>query len=497
MSNNGLDNAFDELTSKPTSKNSVPLDPKSEQALAIELVNAHRHQVRFVGDLKEWFVYNRTCWIPDDRRQVYSWAQEICRCAGADLLESEKTRRFARILTSAKTRAAVVSMASDNQRISLTSKDFDAEELLLGGPRKTLDCAEGEARPPSWADYITKRTAVDAAPPHTPAPHWQRFLETTFPLRDHGGPDYETIGLLQRFAGYCLTALTTEQKFLFFYGTGRNGKNVLADTLRGVLGDYAVCLPSEVLMQRPVEPHRSELMPLRGARLIVANEIRKGARWNQARLMEITGGDQLTANPMRGNPITFPVVGKLLVLGNHRPKFESHNAAAIQRLLLVHFPMQFVDPNGAPPSPDLPPERVGRREKDLANRLRSEWPAILRWMLDGYLQYREVGLQPPKQVLADSFASIASDDLFVQWRAERCEDLPRGTKGRDSLTTLRKSYTHWSETQGERPPGRSDFRKILEQHDIQTADGAAGIVPLGFQLTNAERQRLKSAEQSA
>src|ERR1700732_3930245 len=104
----------------------------------------------------------------------------------------------------------------------------------------------GVLRPSRPEDYITKRTAVDPAPLGVYAPEWQRFLQTTFPLRDHSGPDHELIAFLQRWAGYCLTGLTSEQKFLFLHGTGRNGKNLFADQLFGILHDYAVRLPSEI-----------------------------------------------------------------------------------------------------------------------------------------------------------------------------------------------------------------------------------------------------------
>ncbi|MGA8641327.1 phage/plasmid primase, P4 family [Candidatus Binatus sp.] len=356
--------------------------------------------------------------------------------------------------------------------------------------------SEDGLRTPRPEDFISKRCAVDSAPPGTPAPEWQRFLETTFPLRDHSGPDFELIAFLQRWCGYLCTGLTTEQKFLFLHSTGRSGKNLFADQPFGILRDYAVRLPSEVLMQRPVEPHRAELMPLRGARLIVANEIRKGACWNQSRLMEIVGGDMLTANPMRGNPVTFPVVGKLMVLGNHRPTFESHNAAAIQRLLLVEFRMQFIDPDGAPASPDLPPERIARRDNGLAAKLRAEWPAIFRWMIDGCREWQRIGLKPPPQVIADSSESISNDDIFAQWRAECCEDVdPHGAKGRDLISLLIKSFNEWCGTRRERPASYNAFSTMLGDHDVGKFKTNAGMVPIGFQLTGAERARLTRSEE--
>jgi putative DNA primase/helicase len=353
----------------------------------------------------------------------------------------------------------------------------------------------GNPQPPRPEDYITRQTAVGPAQHGTPAPAWQSFLETTFPLRDHSGPDRELIEFLQRWAGYCLTGLTTEQKFVFLYGTGRNGKNLFADTLFGILHDYAVRLPSEVLMQRPVEPHRAELMPLRGARLIVANEIRKGAHWNQSRLMEITGGDMLTANPMRGNPITFPVVGKLMVLGNNKPKFESHNAAASQRLLLVEFRMQFVDPNGAPPSADLPPERIAVRDNGLAAKLRKEWPAILRWMIDGCFYWQRNGLKPPPQVRADSTESIQADDLFAEWRSEFCIETGFGIKGRDTVGLLAKSFNDWCVKRRELPVSYNAFAVLLADHNVEKVKTKAGAVPLGFQLIDEERAKLTGSHE--
>jgi len=356
-----------------------------------------------------------------------------------------------------------------------------------------IDHNFGDILQPRFEDFITKKTAVDPAPPGTAAREWQRFLETTFPLPDHSGPDYEVIAFLQRWAGYCLTGSTIEEKFLFLHGTGRNGKNLFADQLFGILGDYAVRLPSEVLMQRPVEPHRAELMPLRGARLIVANEIRKGARWNQSRLMEIVGGDMFTANPMRGDPITFQLLGKLMVLGNHKPQFESHNAAATQRLLLVKFRMQFIDPQGVPPSSDLNSERIAIRDSGLAARLREEWPAILRWAVDGCHEWHRIGLKPPAQVIADSSESIQSEDLFMEWRSECGETIAQRTPGRDLVSLQNRSYNDWCEKRLERPAGYTAFASLLSDHDIERHKTNRGMVTLGFQLRSAERARLNGS----
>jgi putative DNA primase/helicase len=145
----------------------------------------------------------------------------------------------------------------------------------------------------------------------------------------------------------------------------------------------------------------------------------------------------------------------------------------------------------------LPPERVAVRDNGLTARLREEWPAILRWMIDGCLEWQRVGLKPPLQVIADSVETIQSDDLLAQWRLDpaRCEDLAPSTIGRDLISLCNRSYNDFCATRGERTASYNAFATMLKQHDIGKHKTSAGIVPLGFQLAAAERARLTGLEE--
>jgi phage/plasmid-associated DNA primase len=39
------------------------------------------------------------------------------------------------------------------------------------------------------------------------------------------------------------------------------------------------------------------------------------------------------------------------------------------------------------------------RDPDLPEKLKAEWPAILRWMVNGCTEWQKGGLQPPKAVI--------------------------------------------------------------------------------------------------
>ena len=69
------------------------------------------------------------------------------------------------------------------------------------------------------------------------APRWERFLDDIF------SSDHELIAFVQRFIGYCLTGITTEQALALFYGRGANGKTTFINVISRVLGDYAHNLP--------------------------------------------------------------------------------------------------------------------------------------------------------------------------------------------------------------------------------------------------------------
>jgi hypothetical protein len=66
---------------------------------------------------------------------------------------------------------------------------------------------------------------------------------------------------LSRFAGYCLTGLTSKQAWFMFYGGTASGKFTLINVLRGLLGPYALALPENYFLSRKI-PVTSQRPPL-------------------------------------------------------------------------------------------------------------------------------------------------------------------------------------------------------------------------------------------
>ena len=282
----------------------------------------------------------------------------------------------------------------------------------------TIELMTGIDRPPNRLDYCTKVAAVSPAPRGTPCPMWTAFLE-----RVTGG-DADLIAFPKRFLGYCMTGHVHEHALVFLFGTGGNGKGVFMSTVTGIFGDYAITAPMEMFLASHVDRHPTEIARLKGARLVVAHETQKGRRWDEAKIKNLTGADTLTGRFMRGDFFDFKPTHKFMIAGNHKPSFRNVDEAIRRRFLLVPFTVCI-------PEAD--------RDPKLGDKLKAEWPAILRWMVDGCLEWRRDGLRVPKIVRQATDEYLADQDTISQWADDWIEPDP------ESFVTTRTLFTSWKQ----------------------------------------------------
>src|SRR5262249_27888837 len=153
------------------------------------------------------------------------------------------------------------------------------------------------------------------------------------------------------------------------HGPGGNGKTKFIDTVRGTLGnDYATGLAMETLIATGNDQHPTDVADLRSKRLAIATETEEGRRLAESKIKHLTGGDRIRARPMRQDFFEFDPTHKIVIVGNHRPALRNVDEAMRRRLILIPFDAV------------IPPEV---RDPRLADKLATERPAILSWMLKG------------------------------------------------------------------------------------------------------------------
>src|SRR6516164_2637112 len=289
----------------------------------------------------------------------------------------------------------------------------------------TYDLRTGIGRPPDALDYITKKTACAAAPAGTPHPLWSAFLDKVT------AGNVELQKFLQRYIGYCCTGVTTEHVFVFAYGTGANGKGTFINTIKRIFGDYATVADMDTFLVTKNDRHPTDLAKLRGARLVVAQETQKGRRWDETKIKALTGGDPITARFMRQDFFDFNPTFKLFIVGNHKPRLSSVDEAMRRRMLIVPFTVQI-------PKPE--------RDLELKEKLWGERHAILRWCIDGCLEWQRIGLAPPNIVRATTEEYFADEDTVGQWIEDRT-DPEAGPFAFTLSSVLFVSWKTWCEAQ--------------------------------------------------
>jgi putative DNA primase/helicase len=278
----------------------------------------------------------------------------------------------------------------------------------------------------------------------------------------------ELIAFLQRMAGYALTGLTREHAMFFLHGGGGNGKSVFIKTISGILGDYHRTAPIETFTASQIDKHPTDLAGLHGARLVTSVETEEGRRWAESKIKALTGGDTISARFMRQDFFDFTPQFKLLIAGNHKPGLRSVDEAIRRRFHLVPFIVT------------IPP---AERVKTLTEKLEAEWPGILAWMIDGCLQWQEIGLAPPAIVTEATNTYLASQDAFSEWIAERCERDREAWTGR---TAAFESWSDWAAKVGEYAGSRQRFNDALEARGFEPRKRNTGHGFLGFRLKPAD-----------
>jgi putative DNA primase/helicase len=393
--------------------------PFSEEAIALDLASRQAEALRFVSEWGKWFCWDGTCWREDKTRKVFSISRALCRETAATVNKPSESKKIA----SAKTRAAVVSLASEDLRLVATVDQWDTDPWLLNTPGGVVDLRTGKLREHRAEDYMTQQAAVA---PGGDCPMWKKFMyEIT-------GGDSLLQDYLQRVAGYSLTGTTHEQELFFLYGPGNNGKTVFIKILSGVLGDYHRGSSIETFTVSQVERHPTELAGLRGARLVTAAETEEGRRWAEARIKELTGGDKISARFMRQDFFEFYPQFKLLFSGNHMPTLRAVNKAITRRFNRILFGVI------------IPDERVNPHLAD--ELLAQEGPGILAWFIEGCLAWQREGLNPPAAVTAATDEYLESQDVLGEWLEECCDVGGSYFATRDELFD---SWKQWAQDRNE------------------------------------------------
>lgn len=295
--------------------------------------------------------------------------------------------------------------------------------------------------PHARADLITKLAPAFHCP-SARAPVFEAFLTRIM-------PDPEVRGFLQRWFGYCLTALTVEQAFCIFYGGGKNGKSTLVDIISHVMGDYATTVPVMSLVtdqNRKGSEATPDLIRLPAARFVRSAEPKEGLPLDESFIKDATGGEPINVRRLHHEFIEVYPLFKLVISCNNKPRIYGSDDGIWRRVMLVPFEVQI-------------PE--GERDKSLPVKLQRELPGILNWMIEGALDYLTRGsLSPPEKIMAATQEYRNESDIVGAFVRAALE-VTRNPADTVEAGDLYGAFTAYCAKSNLTPLGRSTFNRRM------------------------------------
>lgn len=446
--------------------------PLTERCELTDMGNARRLALRYGHVVKfskawGWLFYNGAYWQRDDVGTVKRVARVAVRAIyseaqfAANEDTAKKIGKWAVTSQSQQHLKAMIDLAESEPEIITTPDQFDRDVMLFNVQNGTLDLRTGELRPHNPADMITKIAGAEFDPDAT-CPIWLGFLDRIMAGKR------SLIGFLQRGSGYTLTGDTSEQVLFFDYGTGANGKSVLHETVRAVLGDYGQAAEFSTFLMRQSDSIRNDIARLAGARFVSAIEAGEGRRLSEVLVKSLTGSDTVTARFLQREFFEFRPRFKLWLAANHKPVIRGTDYAIWRRIRLIPFVVTI-------------PE--DERDPHLADKLRGELPGILAWAVQGCLDWQREGLGTPDEVRQATEAYRSEMDTLAAFLDECCV-IAGGAKV--AASELYTAYKSWCDQNGEHAENQRGLKQRLIERGYRQERKGTGLKWQGLGLLSAE-----------
>ena len=451
-----------------------------------DLGNAHRLRhhlgglVRYVPEIG-FLLWTGKVWQFDSHDRVRSAAHEVVEelLEAGIRLDEEGDAAAAGVISWGKrsqSTRALDSMVRELQAlpgVAMRVEQLDAKYDLLAVSNGIIDLRTGMLGPHDPEMFLSKLVDVSYRP-DAAAPRWERFLEEIFP----GQP--EMPAYMKRLIGYSVTGHTSEQCFAVLYGRGANGKSVLTDTLSRIFASVTTTTPFSTFESKPGGGGiPNDVAALMGSRIVVASEGDAGAPMNESVVKRLTGQDLVTARFMRKEFFSFRPTFLIMLATNHKPRFRGADEGLWRRVRLIPFTRYFAE---------------SERDHKLADTLIAESEGILRWAVEGAVEWGRNGLQDPPLITEATDDYRGTSDALGGFYPGRVNESETSTL---SALDMYRAYLEWCDD--ELTPEKLRWSKAalngaLEERGLMRKRTSAGQAWLNVAIGAVDADRPATAE---
>jgi putative DNA primase/helicase len=420
----------------------------------------HKEKARYIKEQKKW-VYYTDGWHYAD---IFKLTEPVVRNLFMELSE-QKERPTNEQITWAKNSQSktcqrnMVEIAASFMGVSID--EFDADPRLINCRNGVLDLATKKILPHS-PEQLHLRQVNASYNAKAYCPRWIQFLDEIF------DKDQKLIDYVQLALGYSMLGLTTEHCFFLCYGTGRNGKGVLLETVGHVLGSYAQATEFETFLQKDKTNVREleAVGKLKGQRFVIASETFDSSRLKESLIKRLTGGDKLVGTKLHSEGFEFHPTHTIWLACNHLPAIKDASLAMWERVKVIPFRKTFLEQD---------------QEKNLRDVLEKEVDGIFNWLVEGAYMYLATGLPEMPEVMGQAVQEYrdSNDKLSIFIR----ERLVKDGVSQIGWEQVYQNYLEWCPTaKVDDAIPRYYFSSNMEERGVRTKRTKTGLVFPGYAM---------------
>lgn len=353
---------------------------------------------------------------------------------------------------------------------------WDSCPTILNTPAGIVDLNTGELSPRRPIDYVTMVTRCSPVP--GPTPKFDKFMAEIFSEEDWGEHAEEVRDFVLGVLSLALSGEQIEQKFFFLYGSGANGKSVLLDLIRRLLGDYAQTLATDALTAAGSSNKGYAVAGLKGLRLATASEVGRTDRWDEALIKQLTGEKELAVRQIWGEYGEIDLQATLMVSGNHKPKFHGGDGGMVRRIVMIPF------------KASIPQEKQNRFLCE--ELIEEEGAAILSKLVERCMDVRHVGVDVPDCIRAETEDYVQENDDIQSFFDDYLE-LMHNNDVYEPTEDVYEAYRYFKKQRGEQPLSSPVFNQevtakfnIKKQRKRIGGSGNPRTCFLGIRLTKSK-----------
>lgn len=363
----------------------------TDTGLRNRFLQKHINDVKYSAERKKFLIFDGKKWEYDIDGKVPRMLEPVVMSIQGENLgtdnpdedskkaEAREKSKQAFIKRSKSNNGKTAALNEIKKYVKTSDESFDNQLGIINTPSGIINLSTGEVRQAEPSDLVTKITGAGVEKMDTPI--FDKFMNDIFP--DY--PELKKTVLL--LAGYQLLGTVAEQKSVILYGqgsnNGANGKSVLVELLRELLGDYATGIDPEVITSNRKSfgdsNKDSQIANTKGARMIVTSELERGAILSESLLKRLTGGEKIQARRLYELPFSFKPTGTLWMTTNYKPIVAGTDNGIWRRLVFI--PMT---------------AKITQRDPHLLDKLLTEKEGIMYKLIQSALYYQQHGLEIPK-----------------------------------------------------------------------------------------------------